>query len=42
MDVIQNIYKDDDANYQKSKKELGDEIKLIDDALALYIEPGKT
>lgn len=38
-DVLKAIYRDDEANYQRAKSELVDEIRLMDDAIALYIEP---
>ncbi|MFC1949558.1 hypothetical protein ACFLW0_05245 [Chloroflexota bacterium] len=37
-DGLQNILRDDRKNYDKAELELGEDIKLLDDALVLYIE----
>lgn len=38
-DVLKNILRDDRKNYDKAESELGEDIKLLDDAIILYIEP---
>jgi hypothetical protein len=38
-DVLKKLYADDEANYQRAKSELVDEIQLLDDAIVLYIQP---
>jgi hypothetical protein len=37
-DVLKNILIDDRKNYEKAQSELGEDIKLLDDAIILYIE----
>ncbi len=37
-DVLKNILRDDRKNYERAESELGDDIKLLDDAIVLYIE----
>jgi len=38
-DVLNGIIKDDKANYQVAESELAEDLQLLDDAIALYIEP---
>lgn len=38
-DVLRNIIRDDRANYEKAESELNQYIELLDDSIALYIEP---
>jgi len=37
-DVLKNILRDDRKNYDRAKSELGEDIKLLDDAIVLYME----
>ena len=37
-DVLKNILRDDRKNYDRAELELGEDIKLMDDAIVLYIE----
>ncbi len=37
-DVLKNILRDDRGNYEKAESELGEDIKLLDNAITLYIE----
>jgi len=38
LDILKSIIEDDKANYNKAESELGKEIQLLDNAIALYIE----
>lgn len=37
-DVLKNILRDDKKNYDRAESELAEDIKLLDDAITLYIE----
>jgi hypothetical protein len=37
-EVLSLLVADDKKNYEKIEREFGDDLKLLDDALALYIE----
>ena len=37
-DVLKNILRDDRKNYDRAESELGEDIKLLDDAIILYME----
>jgi hypothetical protein len=37
-DVLKNILGDDRKNYDRAESELGEDIRLLDDAITLYIE----
>lgn len=37
-DVLKNILRDDRKNYDRAESELGEDIKLLDDAIVLYME----
>jgi len=37
-DGLQNIYRDDRKNYEKAESEFGEYIKLLDDAIVLFME----
>ncbi len=37
-DVLKNILRDDRQNYDRAESELGEDIKLLDDTIVLYIE----
>lgn len=38
VDVLKNILRDDRKNYDRAESELGADIKLLDDAIILYVE----
>lgn len=37
-EVLKNIFRDDRGNSERAESELGEDIKLLDDAIALYVE----
>ena len=38
VDVLKNILRDDSKNYDRAESELGADIRLLDDAIILYVE----